>query len=65
MIIRNKWTFKLKQNQDGSIERYKTHLVAKGFDQQCGLDYTDTFSPIIKPTTVQVVLALAIHYNWP
>jgi hypothetical protein len=39
--------------------------VAKGFDQQCGLDYTDTFSLVIKPAIVQVVIALAIHYSWP
>jgi hypothetical protein len=55
----------MKQKYDESIERYKACLVAKGFDQQCGLDYIDTFSPVIKPAIVRVVLALAIHYSWP
>jgi hypothetical protein len=40
-------------------------LVAKGFEQQYGIDYTDTFNLVIKQSTVWIVLALAIHYQWP
>jgi hypothetical protein len=39
--------------------------VAKGFEQQNGVDYTETFSPVIKPSTIQILLTLAVHYNWP
>jgi hypothetical protein len=64
-VIRNKWVYKLKQCTDGTIDRYKAHLVAKGFNQVCGVDFSETFSPVIKPATVRVILALAVHFDWP
>jgi hypothetical protein len=50
-IIDSKWVFKVKKHVDGSIERYKARLVSKSFKQRYGLDYEDTFSHVIKPTT--------------
>jgi hypothetical protein len=53
-----------KCKQDGSIERFKAWLVAKGFDQRIGVELTETFSLVIKSSTIRVVLAFSVHFNW-
>ncbi|MDV3140030.1 MAG: reverse transcriptase domain-containing protein [Sweet potato little leaf phytoplasma] len=60
-----KWVFRIKQNPDGSIQKYKARLVAKGFHQQPGSDYSETFSPVVKPITVRILLTLALTNHWP
>lgn len=62
-LVGCKWVYKLNLNSDGSISRYKTRLVANGFHQQEEIDFHETFSHVIKPTTVRLVLAIIVNCN--
>ncbi|KAB2615038.1 hypothetical protein D8674_021626 [Pyrus ussuriensis x Pyrus communis] len=64
-LVGCKWIFKIKKHYDGSIARHKAWLIAKVFSQELGLDYGKTFSPVVKPTTIRLTLALAAHFNRP
>lgn len=63
-IIGSKWIFKIKCNIDGSVNRYKARLVAKGYHQTLGINYTETFSHVVKSSTIQVILSLAAMNKW-
>ncbi|GJR67876.1 retrovirus-related pol polyprotein from transposon TNT 1-94 [Tanacetum coccineum] len=63
-IIGSKWVYRIKYNSDGTIERYKACLVAQGCSQIPGLDYCHTFSPVVKASTVRIVISLAVLHKW-
>jgi hypothetical protein len=56
--------YQIKRHVDGSIERYKACLVARGFTQQEGIDYSEIFSPVIKQATVRLVFSIVVSRNW-
>ncbi|GAU36893.1 hypothetical protein TSUD_220620 [Trifolium subterraneum] len=59
-----KWVFRVKENPDGSVNKFKARLVAKGFLQTAGFDFTETFSPVVKPITIRILLTLVVTYKW-
>ncbi|GJY99622.1 ribonuclease H-like domain-containing protein [Tanacetum coccineum] len=63
-VFRSMWLFWNKYHVDGSLSRYKARLVANGCSQQFGVDCDDTFSLVVKPATVCMVLSLALFRNW-
>jgi transposase InsO family protein len=61
--VRSKWVYKVKKNTDGTV-RYKARLVAKGFTQRYGVDYLETFAPVVKYKSLRMLLALANELSW-
>ncbi|GJX83687.1 ribonuclease H-like domain-containing protein [Tanacetum coccineum] len=59
------WLFKHKFHADGTLSRYKARLVANGNSQQLGVDFDETFSPVVKPATIRTVLSLVVSRQWP
>jgi hypothetical protein len=60
-----KWIFTLKYHSDGTLARHKARWVVHGNNQQAGIDYDETFSPVVKPATIQTVLSIAASCGWP
>ncbi|GJS77982.1 retrotransposon protein, putative, ty1-copia subclass [Tanacetum coccineum] len=64
-VVDGKWVYRLKRDKNGAITRYKARFVAKGFRQQPSIDFHETFSPVVKSTTIRAVLSLAVTNDWP
>lgn len=58
--IKCKWVFKTKRGSDGSVDRYKERLVAKGYAQQYDVDYDETYSPVVRFSSIRALLAFTV-----
>ncbi|GJR05343.1 ribonuclease H-like domain-containing protein [Tanacetum coccineum] len=63
-MVRSMWLFKHKFHVDGTLSRYKARLVANGSSQQLGDDFDETFSPVIKPATIRMILSFVVSHQW-
>ncbi|RDY05308.1 Copia protein, partial [Mucuna pruriens] len=63
-VVGCRWIYTVKCKSDGTLERYKTRLVAKGYTQTYGIDYEETFAPVTKMNMVRVIFSLATHFGW-
>ncbi|CAL2249531.1 unnamed protein product [Prunus armeniaca] len=63
-IIGVKWVYKTKFNPDGSIQKHKARLIAKGYSQQPGIDFNETFAPVARLDTIRALVALAAQKKW-
>ena len=61
--VGSKWMFKKKVNEEGVDERYKARIVAQGFSQKFGLDYDETFCPVVCFESVRTVIALSVQHS--
>jgi len=62
--VKCRWVFRVKRGAEGEVIRYKARLVAKGFTQRYGIDYLETFAPVVKLTSLRIILALAAARNY-
>lgn len=63
-VISNKWVFKVKTLPNGQIDKYKARLCARGFTQEYGVDYFETFAPVVRMESLRILLALATAQDW-
>ena len=61
--VGSKWVYKVKTGADGSVQRYKARLVAQGFTQQYGTDFDETFCPVVRQESLQLLMALSVRYG--
>jgi hypothetical protein len=64
LVVSSRWFYKIKHATDGSIEKYKSRFVARGFSKKEGVDYEETFAPIAKYTSIRAVMSLVSIMGW-
>ena len=60
-----KWVYKIKTRSDGTVDRYKARLIARGFTQEYVIDYEETFAPVARLSSVRTLIAIFAARKWP
>jgi hypothetical protein len=63
-VVTSKWIYKIKHAVDVSIDKYKARFMARGFSQQEGEDYDETFAPVAKYNSIRAIISLAASVGW-
>ncbi|UYV61328.1 hypothetical protein LAZ67_1004381 [Cordylochernes scorpioides] len=62
--ISSRWVYKVKTNESGNVERFKARLVARGFSQKQGIDFQETYAPVINLAVIRVLITLSLNMKW-
>ena len=65
VIVGCRWVITLKYHPDGSVDRYKARLMAKGYTQTYGIDYFETFSPVARMNSIRILFSIVVNLSWP
>ena len=64
ILVGCRWVFTIKHRSNGTLERYKSRLVAKGYTQTYGIDYKETFARVAKMNTIRVLISVEVNLDW-
>jgi hypothetical protein len=64
LVVTSRWLYKIKYAADGSIEKHKARFVVRRFSQVEGIDYDETFTPIVRYTSIRIIMAITIKMGW-
>jgi hypothetical protein len=63
-VVSSKWIYKIKHATDGNVEKYKAKFVARGFSQIKGVDYEETFAPVVEYTSIREIISIVVEIGW-